>query len=53
MIRIARSLADVYRICKECWMSTKHDVLKDEATGTTIYRCIECGFQFKEEDNDG
>lgn len=42
----------VYLICKKCWMSTKHDVFKDEAAGTVTYRCVKCGFQWKEKKND-
>ena len=53
MIKTARSLADVYRICKECWRSTKHKVFTDEAKGTVVYKCVECGFKWKEKENDG
>lgn len=53
MIELARSLADVYRICRQCWRSTRHDVFKDEAKGTVTYRCTECGFNWKEKENDG
>lgn len=52
MIKTALSFADVYRICKECWRSTKHEVFTDEAKGTKTFVCVECGFKFKEENHD-
>ena len=50
MIKIARSFAEVYRICKRCWKSTKHEVFRDQAEGTVTYKCAECGFQWKEKE---